>query len=106
MFFTALSRCPMRCKSGRTYVRHKIFKMDRPKPKSEKSETLFARQIISKNQVNRINICTGMNERFSKVLTTFCKEVRENSQYNFCEKTLGSLRITKYNIFTQKVKIF
>ena len=80
--------------------------MDRPKPKSEKSETLFARQIISKNQVNRINICTGMNERFSKVLTTFCKEVRENSQYNFCEKTLGSLRITKYNIFTQKVKIF
>ena len=47
-----------------------------------------------------------MNERFSKVLTTFCKEVRENSQYNFCEKTLGSLRITKYNIFAQKVKIF
>ena len=33
--------------------------MDRPKPKSQKSEKLFVQQMISKNQVNRRNICTG-----------------------------------------------
>ena len=53
----------MRCKSGWAYVRHKIFKMDRPKPKSIKS---FAQQMISKIQVNRRNIFTGKNARFFK----------------------------------------
>ena len=53
----------MRCKSGWAYVRHKIFKIDRPKPKSEKS---FAQQMISKIQVNRRNIFTGKNARFFK----------------------------------------
>ena len=68
----------MQCKSGRTYVRHKFFKMDLPKPKSEKS---FAQQMISKNQVSKGNIFTGKNARFLKVLTTFYKGISENCQY-------------------------
>ena len=56
----------MRCKSGWAYVRHKIFKMDRPEPKSEKSEKSFAQQMISKIQVKRRNIFTGKNARFFK----------------------------------------
>ena len=75
----------MRCKSGWAYVRHKIFKIDRPKPKSEKS---FAQQMISKIQVNRRNIFTGKNTRFLKVSTTSYKEISENYQYNFYERTL------------------
>ena len=59
--------------------------MDRPKPKSEKS---FAQQMISKIQVNRRNIFTGKNARFLKVSTTFYKEISENYQYNFYERTL------------------
>ena len=78
----------MRCKSGWAYVRHKIFKTDRPKPKSEKSEKSFAQQMISKIQVNRRNIFTGKNTRFLKVSTTSYKEISENYQYNFYERTL------------------
>ena len=33
MILTHLSRCLMWCKSGQTYVWHKIFKMDHPNPK-------------------------------------------------------------------------
>ena len=78
----------MRCKSGWAYVRHKIFKIDRPKPKSERSEKSFAQQMISKIQVNRRNIFTGKNTRFLKVSTTSYKEISENYQYNFYERTL------------------
>ena len=78
----------MRCKSGWAYVRHKIFKIDRPKLKSEKSEKSFAQQMISKIQVNRRNIFTGKNTRFLKVSTTSYKEISENYQYNFYERTL------------------
>ena len=78
----------MRCKSGWAYVRHKIFKIDRPKPKSERSEKSFAQQMISKIQVNRRNIFTGKNTRFLKVSTTSYKEISENYQYNFYERTV------------------
>ena len=87
----------MRCKSGRTFVRHKIFKMDLPKPKSEKSEKSFAQQMISKKQVNRRNNFTGKNAHLLKVIT-FYKEISKNYQdiflayytisYN-CSKRLG-----------------
>ena len=57
----------MRCKSGGTYAPHKIFKIDLPKLKPDKSEKSFVQPVISKNQVNRRNIFTGKNARFLKL---------------------------------------
>ena len=61
----------MQCKSGRTYVRRKIFEMDRPSPKLFFQKNRLPNKIISKNQVSRRNIFSS----FLKVLATFYKEI-------------------------------
>ena len=59
----------MRCKSGRTYVRHKIFKMDRPNLKLLFQKNRLLNKMILKNQVNRGNIFTRKNALFLKSIT-------------------------------------
>ena len=59
--FTRLSRCPMRCKSDRTNVHHKMFKMDHANPKSFFQKNRLFNKLISKSKVNRRNIFSGKN---------------------------------------------
>ena len=67
----------MKCKSGWTYVRQKIFKMDSLNLKLIFQKNRLLNKLIPKNQVNRRNIFTGKMHCFLKVLTTFYKEIRE-----------------------------
>ena len=68
IFFTLLSRCPMRCKSGRLHVRHKIkliiILIQFP-------EMHGAGRV--KNQVNRRNIFNGKNALFLESIITILK---------------------------------
>ena len=59
-------RCSMWCKSGRTYVRHKIFRIDRPNSKLFFQKNRLLSNMMSKNQVNRRNIFTEKNALFLK----------------------------------------
>ena len=81
IFFTRVSRCPMWCKSGRTYVRHKISKIDRPNRKLffQKNRLLF--KMMSKNQVNRRNIFTKKHALFLKSINNILKRNQSNYQH-------------------------
>ena len=56
--------------------------------------------MISKNQVNKINIFTGKNALFLKSISSILYRAQWNDQ------NVRTMRIRKYSIFTQKVKIF
>ena len=73
IFCTHLSRCPMQCKSGRTYSDKKFLKWTIEIQNHFFQENCLLNKI--KNQLNRRNILTGKNAL--KVLTTFCKGVSE-----------------------------
>ena len=63
----------MRCKSVRTYVRPKIFKIDYLNRKLFTQKSRFLNKIISKNQGNRVNISTEKNALFFKSIDNVLK---------------------------------
>ena len=77
----------MQSKSGRTYARNKIFKMDRPNLKSFFQKNRLLNKMFSKNQVNRRNIFPGKNALFLKSLAAFYKEISERDP-DFYERKL------------------
>ena len=68
----------MKCKSGRTYVRHKIFKIDRQNPKLFFSEKSFTEQNDIKKSIKQNKYFHRKYFHcFLKVLTTFYKEISQ-----------------------------
>ena len=95
----------MWCKSGRTYVRHKIFRMDRTNPKLFFQKNCLLSN-ISKNQVNRRNFLIGKNVLFLKSSNNILQGYQQNHQRN-CYKKRYYYEDKKDNAYLlKKLKLF